>query len=480
MGMPSVPDPADPDRVLMGYRALLEPRAVTDVLLRATLETYPELLSDIAGELGRALAFIQSPEAARDNVLLVVQLLEACRKLGVEGALREHRRTTADEQAKERVKTRADADMRARRGRTDARPVERAPWAARDPFDSLAACRTWFEETFTQDSVEIKAKSVVGDGDDEPFDAVAPRFVYRGESGVFGRTVSSLDRVIADPGVTPSALQDILSTTLALRRDLESAWELPTLLAQGYLQHYGLPTYDFDVSDSLDVACSFGSDLAVGEVGALCAMPTARLVEQVRLVDLRDHPKAHRPRRQHAWVITDPDRVHRDLKDPHTVNACEIRWAQFVMTDSDVETFRPNPWLLDAHSDPAAGLIQVLMDSYEQIEDGAARWIAGRLQPAPFAFLTVPDPNDPDRVAVEWVSADEAGIPYNETDVRTRNWRYWSRRFPRPVKKDLPAEWAEWVPDLDPTTTPPGTVLRVLSRRGLEAIGFLMRGREEP
>ena len=43
------------------------------------------------------------------------------------------------------------------------------------------------------------------------------------------------------------------------------------------MQHYGMPTYDFDVSESIDVACSFGSDLGAGEMGALCAMPTERL-----------------------------------------------------------------------------------------------------------------------------------------------------------------------------------------------------------
>jgi hypothetical protein len=274
-----------------------------------------------------------------------------------------------------------------------------------------------------------------------------------------------------------SALQDIVSTTLALRRDLEASLVLPSLLAEGFLQHYGMPTHDFDVTDSIDVACSFGSDLAVGQMGALCAMPTERLSEQMRLVDLRDNPKADRPRRQRAWVITDPDRVHRDLKHPDTVAACDIHWAQFVMTDSDLEAFGPDPWLLDAHSDPAAGLIELLIDSYEQMDDGAAQWIAARLQPAPFVFTTVPDPSDPGRIMAEWISADEAGIHYVETDSRARNREYWSKQFPRPAQEELPAEL---LADPQEIGAPPGAVLRVLSRRGLEWIGMLKRPTEGP
>lgn len=201
-------------------------------------------------------------------------------------------------------------------------------------------------------------------------------------------------------------------------------------------------------------------------------MVTERLVEQLRFVDLRHHPKAARPTRQQAWTITDPERVHRDLKNPATVAACGIYWVQFVMTKSDLESFRPDPWLLDAHSDPAAGLIELLLDSYEQMDDSAAEWIASRLQPAPFVFVTGPDPGDPARVAIKWVSADEAGIPYEEADSRDRNRRYWSRRFPRPARQELPSEL---LADPEKALASPGTTLRVLSRHGLEAIGMLKR-----
>lgn len=96
-GSPSQPDPG---RILAGYRALLEPSAVTAELLRKTLQIYPELLSDPAGELGRALAYIQSAQEGRDSVLRVVALLEASRELGVEGAVHEHRRAAGTLTAK--------------------------------------------------------------------------------------------------------------------------------------------------------------------------------------------------------------------------------------------------------------------------------------------------------------------------------------------------------------------------------------------
>lgn len=472
-GSPSQPDS---DRILAGYRALLEPSAVTAELLRKTLQIYPELLSDPAGELGRALAYIQPAQEGRDSVLRVVALLEACRELGVEEAVREHRRAGSTLTAKNRVQAQAFAGAQKRRARKGASPVESAPWASGEPFPSLAECRMWLEQTFSQEPVRVTAKSVATD-DEGPFEGMVPRYVYRGESGVFAKTLSSLDRIIADQTISASALQDILNTTLALRRDLQVSWGLPPLLAEGFLQHYGMPTYDFDVSESIDVACSFGSDLGVGEMGTLCAMPTERLAEHMRFVDLRDHPKADRPRRQQAWVITDPDRVYRDLKHPDTVAAIGIHWAQFVMTESDLEAFSPDPWLSDAHSDPAAGLIELLIDSYEQMDDGAAQWIADRLQPAPFVFITVPDPSHPGQIAIEWISADGAGIPYEEIDSRTRNRKYWSKQFPRPAQQELPAEL---LADPREISASPGTVLRILSRRGLETIGMLKRPGEMP
>jgi hypothetical protein len=469
MATTASPDQPDPDRILAGYRALLEPSGITDAFLRETLQIYPELLSGPAGELGRAVAFIQPAEQGRDSVLRVVALLEACREIGVEAAIREHRRAAGLLVGKDRAQAQAAAARQRSRGRKGASPAEAAPWASGAPFPSLAECREWFEQAFGQETIRMKVKSVAADGE-VPFEAEVPRYVYRGESGVFAKTLSSLDRVIADPRIPAPALQDILSTTLALRRDLQASWGLPPLLAEGFLQHYGMPTHDFDVSQSIDVACSFGSDLGVGEMGALCAMPTEPLVERMRLVDLRDHPKADRPRRQQALVITDPERVYRDLKNPDTVAACGIHWARFVMTDSDRAEFNPDPWLLDGHSDPAAGLIGLLISSYEQMDDGAAQWIADRLQPAPFVFITVPDPSNPGRVALDWVSADEAGIPYVEMDSRAHNRKYWSRRFPRPAQQKLPAEL---LADPHEISASPGRVLRVLSRRGLEEIGIL-------
>jgi hypothetical protein len=472
-GSPSQPDP---DRILAGYRALLEPSAVTAELLRKTLQIYPELLSAPAGELGQALAYIQPTQEGRDSVLRVVALLEACRELGVEAALREHRRAAGTLTAKNRIQAQASSDAQRRRARKGASPVEPAPWASEGPFPSLAECRMWLEQTFSQETVAMTVKSVATD-DEAPFEGTVPRYVYRGESGVYAKTLSSLDRIIADPTISVSALQDILRTALALRRDLQLSWGLPPLLAEGFLQHYGMPTYDFDVSESIEVACSFGSDLGVGEIGALCAMSTERLAEHMRLADLRDHPKADRPRRQHALVITVPARVHRDLKNPDTVAACGIHWAQFVMTESDLGAFSPDPWLLDAHSDPAAGLIELLIDSYEQMDDGAAQWVADRLQPAPFVFITVSDPSDPGRLALEWISADDAGIPYEEIGGRARNRKYWSKQFPRPAQQEPPAELLANPQEI---SAAPGTVLRILSRRGLEAIGMLKRPGEGP
>ena len=81
-----------------------------------------------------------------------------------------------------------------------------------------------------------------------------------------------------------------------------------------------------------------------------------------------------------------------------------------------------------AHSDRAAGLIELIINSFGKMHDDAARWIANRLQPAPFMALC--RKNAAGELIWAWVSAEEAGVPYDEKTSTEANYKYWSEKFP--------------------------------------------------
>ena len=105
-----------------------------------------------------------------------------------------------------------------------------------------------------------------------------PPFLYRGESGLYPETRSSLARLARDPVMSSRGLEQIMEITEAARAFLVQNWRFSELEASGFLQHYGLPTDWLDLTDDLSVAASFAGSLRVGQLGAMASLPTDRLV----------------------------------------------------------------------------------------------------------------------------------------------------------------------------------------------------------
>jgi hypothetical protein len=289
---------------------------------------------------------------------------------------------------------------------------------------------------FPQELIAKRVKSVERPRDEERFEAKMPHFYFRGEPGAYPSTVSSLDRLRTRTDLPLKAVEDILRCAIRIQDELVRTWGISPMFAEGFLQHYGLTTRYFDVTHDLDVAVSFASDLKVGDVGRLCVLPLDSLEREGQLIDLSRHPFADRPARQKAFAWT--GERHRDLKDPDTVRALRLKWYTFEFTENDAVEFGPDPVLLDAHSDRAAGAIELAMNGMGKIHDAAARWIADRLQPAPFVLIRAPGPDEAGINCV-WVSADEAGEPYAERERRQANYERWSDAFPAHAVEPLPA-----------------------------------------
>jgi hypothetical protein len=409
------------DRILSGLFELLTPSAVTSTEFRRIVTAIPELLTPEVDLIGEVLALSQRTDEAKEQVRRVIALLRGCRESGVDNTLLQERIRIGREQKSARL------EVLRRQATEDRRNRSQQFVPKRSNYPSLSKCIRMVQEQFPQQSVPCRVKSVDRPYLEQKFEANLPRFFFRGEPGVYESTVSSLDRLLMRTDLPIEAVEDIVRCTIRVKEKLTSRWNLSPMLADGFLQHYGLPTRFLDVTSDLGVAVSFAADLSVGQLGSLCVVPLELLQNCGQLIDLRHLPFAERPTRQHAFAWTSEQ--HRDLRSPETVNALGLIWHTFELRQEDVADFGPDPILLDAHSDRAAGTIELAMHSMGKIHDEAAKWIAGRLQPAPFMLVRTNQQGAED-VNCIWVSADEAGIPYEPDDRRKLNYERWSNAFP--------------------------------------------------
>jgi hypothetical protein len=436
-------------------RALLELLKLGDLTaehLRNTLAMYPALLDAQYETCIRAIAGQR-----------LADLLGYARTRGVDAAIEEYARKRVLENRQERFEKERHASRQRRRDRESARSDKAA---IRRDLRSLSETVDIIRDRFPRRDIEIASRSYDQKEGSPEVRRLWPQFLFRGESSAYPRTTSSLARLRTSVSMPLRGLEDIIRVTVGVRLALEEQLELPRLLAEGFLQHYGYPTELLDVTADLDIAASFASDLRVGDTGAVCVLQT-ELLQSHMLADLRQHDLAQRPRRQHALAI----RIFGDgdLKHPETVRALDLEWLPFQFKMEDNERFIPDPFLLDAHSDQVAGLAQLVLGEYGKIEDTAARWLADRIQPAPTVGVAIR--GDDGVLGVRLLPPDEAGIEvYDETWERRQNYEQWSERYPGPERRqELGPDLQACLISLD--SVPADGILRVLGPRsmGLEA-----------
>src|SRR5450759_3826360 len=136
----------------------------------------------------------------------------------------------------------------------------------------------------------------------------APRYLFRGECGKFETTTCGNRRpsayVVKDgrrlSALDLQALEDLI-TALA-RRFIEDDYSLDSHSAIGLLQHYGLPTWMVDFTAHLGYAFAFAA-AAGSAVGRVAVMPLRGFPSTGGVVNLTDHRRAERPRRQEAFGV---------------------------------------------------------------------------------------------------------------------------------------------------------------------------------
>jgi len=259
-------------------------------------------------------------------------------------------------------------------------------------------------------------------------------WLFRGEPSVcYLATTSMLQRVRQDPSLRlpPKARKDIEAIADPLAKNLGDFLGMDQAEAWGFLQHYEFPTDRFDFTAKASIAAYFATGatrpIPAGTEVLLAALPVTKARAVADLKDLRHHPKAERPRRQHAFTLFVPGQPGIDLKSPATRKQLGVKWFKCTVTGADIAQFGGQGAILDAHTDMVAGVISLLIDGYPKMNDWSAKWLADHVVAAPFVTRAVGRAATGEAV-VELCSAEEAGLKYEELVERFNNHRYWSNQ----------------------------------------------------
>lgn len=306
--------------------------------------------------------------------------------------------------------------------------AETPSWSSRPTFDTLDACVEHIGKSHPETSIRAPAYGLDRPGVAE---VEMPAFLYRGEVGWVGTCVSRMERIRrgAVPGVT---LADVEPLGWDVDRDLQEAFGIGPMLSAGLMQHYGFPTELMDATASLETAACFAQLGAGSERGALAVFDTSILSRNAIVVDLRGHPMAVRPTRQHAFGIF--HREHRDLKDDTARRDMGITWYTYRKTGCAAARSAEARRLVAVDDDLTAGILRLWLDDSigkrgKRAPDAAA-YLANRIAHCPLVARadTWRGPGQPEKVHA--VTPKEAGIDVDEAREIQESVELWSLAYP--------------------------------------------------
>jgi hypothetical protein len=272
-------------------------------------------------------------------------------------------------------------------------------------------------------------------------------WLFRGEASVYyPATTSMLQRVREDPRLRlpPKARKDIEALAEPLATDLRNFLSMSQEEAWAFLQHYEFPTDRFDFTAVPSISAYFatgaGRPVPKGTKVLLAALKVSTARGKAEVRDLRNHPKAERPRRQHAFTLFVPDFPGIDLKSSAAREDLGVQWFECTVTRADLAQFGGQGAILDARTDLVAGVISLLIDDNGKINDWSAKWLADRVAAAPFVTRLVRQTATGEGV-VDLCSSEEAGLEYEEVIERFNNHRYWSNQYRERRGWSRPVKW---------------------------------------
>src|ERR1700733_1759692 len=274
-----------------------------------------------------------------------------------------------------------------------------------------------------------------------------PRFLFRGEPGLFAETKPSAGRMDTwhpHNGARLSAEARLIFPKLSdwVHRALTApSYKLSDFEAIPVLQHYGLPTIMLDLTGDPGVAMAFAIGSGSNGSGRIAVMPTKLSPNGVSIVELRDHVWAVRAQRQHAFTIARLAPPILDLKSPREREELGVKWYEFPITEQDRELGRKRyQELINVRDDPTAALLRYhaieYVETFGKVPHDLARWIVGKIPMVPRLYRDIE--LTADEHVVDHVAPAE--VEFDEEVERDCTLRYLSRDY-RDDSKERVRDW---------------------------------------
>lgn len=293
-------------------------------------------------------------------------------------------------------------------------------------FTSLTECLDQIDHDFPQnETVLVEQRTPSG----IVFPHPAPKYLYRGECGLFETTESSLKRLEHSCLLGETEQEPFKKIYKALRwRFRQGDYDNSEWSADGLLQHYGIPTEVIDFSSSLKVAAAFAVSKPQ-RYGRICIV-TKPIGFEAETVEYIDHPWAVRARRQKAFGIR-PVRFS-DLKADEARTRLGTIWAEFPITEADLEIRRDfYDSLVDESSDPNASIVRAELNHYVEqfgkIPHKLAQYLTDRVPMVP-RFLKVTGVD----ASTEEINTNHVApsvCPYSPSLEKQKSLQYWSMEY---------------------------------------------------
>ena len=306
-------------------------------------------------------------------------------------------------------------------------------------FENASQCLDFFRDHFVEycelDAIGTRAGEV-----GVTHRRKAPKYLFRGECGLYQTTVSSLDRLANSQleDVDREQLKELTSRLAKWFASKQSNFELQPHDAEGLVQHLGLPTQYIDFSSVPEVAVAFsvGGPEEKCQEGQICVLDvqTAMSDGGSQIADFVNHRWSERARRQGAYgygPILFPD-----LKSQSAIDQLGLKWFKFKILDADRVRFADKyRSILDAASDPVAGVLRQEINDYVaekgKLRPSVAEWCANHVPMVPLVaklmnFCQIDGQNLPEEI--EFLAPSKF-VQWDENLERDWSLRYWSEAF---------------------------------------------------
>jgi hypothetical protein len=175
---------------------------------------------------------------------------------------------------------------------------------------------------------------------DGPVRHHVPRYLYRGECGLFPTTESSQLRLERSGEFNPKEQEALRKVVSALRSVFKQPdYDNTEADAEGLLEHYGVPSPIINFTSSPDIAAVFAAAAdADAEYGRICIL-TRPYKGGAMVFDYRQHPFAVRAWRQMGFGVV--PQGFTDLKSREADIRLGAIWVEFRISAADRAAVSP-------------------------------------------------------------------------------------------------------------------------------------------